>query len=121
MNVPRISTDIPTIVKFSGQADVIAEIPQRIRLSAFQCDDTRYLPALQQLQRRSPTRYFISHRQRETVSYVEIAVPSLRLVIQAVLRHAGRITRRSIDRVCVSVSRQQVQPVRKVMRQRDLP
>lgn len=49
MNVARRSGDIPSILEFTGKADIIAEIVKRVGFAGLEGYDARDLPALQHL------------------------------------------------------------------------
>src|SRR5580704_18004839 len=50
VNIVRASRNVPTVLEYPGRAVVIAEVNQRVRLAALQCDDTVHLPSLQHLE-----------------------------------------------------------------------
>ncbi len=62
MDVSWIAREIPPVIELAGEADVVAEVAQRVRLPALYVYDTGRLPSFQQLAFGLDRRQVVSHR-----------------------------------------------------------
>jgi hypothetical protein len=86
-NVPFAGgVNVPTIVEFAGETEIVIEIIERVRKSGLQDENRIHLVALQQLRETFAPGNFIRRGERETMTNIEIAVSAFRPHVQAVLR-----------------------------------
>src|SRR5271155_2351935 len=109
MDVVRIPSDIPTVIKFAGEAEIIIEIIEAVRKAAFEDHDGVQLPAFQKLGKTLAAGNCVGGGKRETVAEIEVAVAAFGANVETVLCAEMAIAAGFVDRMRVGVARYDVQ------------
>ena len=85
MDIVWAAGDVPSIVEFTREAEVVIEIIEAERKAAFDNYDRVQLPAFQELSKTLATRDGVRGGKREAVAKVEIAVAAFGSNVETVL------------------------------------